>query len=104
MLIPSIFSRSVVQIISFLLLYLVLTGLQNLSCPLSSWFSSCSLFFFANGVFAISFISIVFFLSICPTSQGLWVSLVCQRSNFVLPLPFSFLSGAIPRSRDEILL
>ena len=29
------------------------------------------------------------------TSQGSLVSLVCQRSNFVLPLPLPFLSGAI---------
>ena len=29
------------------------------------------------------------------TSQGYLVSLVCQRSNFVLPLPLPFLSGAI---------
>ena len=29
------------------------------------------------------------------TFQGSLVSLVCQRSNFVLPLPLLFLSGAI---------
>ena len=29
------------------------------------------------------------------TSEGSLVSLVCQRSNFVLPLPLPLLSGAI---------
>ena len=46
------------------------------------------------------------FLSICSTSQGSLVSLVCQRSNFVLPLPLPFLPGDISRisGRDPLLV
>ena len=60
----------------------------------------------SNGVFSTSFIYVVFFLSICSTFQGSLVSLVCQRSNFVLPLPFPLLSGAFPRisGRDPLLV
>ena len=60
-------------------------------------FSQCSLFLFSNGVFSTSFISVVFFSQNGLTSQGSLVSLVCQRSNLVLPLlfPFCFPSGAI---------
>ena len=53
-----------------------------------------------------SFISVAFFLSTCSTSQGSLVSLVCQRSNFVLPLPLPFLPGDISRisGRDPLLV
>ena len=56
-----------------------------------------SLFLFSNGGFSTLLIFVVFFLSICSTSQGSLVSLVCQRSNLVLPLLFLFRfpSGAI---------
>ena len=59
--------------------------------------SCSSLFLFSNRVFSTSFISITFFLSFCSTFQGSLVSLVCQRSNLVLPLLFLFRfpSGAI---------
>ena len=103
----SLFNRSVVRICSSLLVvYLVSTRVVSiLSCPLCSSLIAlqpprltwCSLFLFSIGVLSISFISVVFFLSICSTFQGFLVSLVCQRSNLVLPLLFLFRfpSGAI---------
>ena len=53
-----------------------------------------------------SFISVVLFFQDCLTSQGSLVSLVCQRSNFVLPLPLPFLPGDISRisGRDPLLV
>ena len=56
-----------------------------------------SLFLFSNGVFSTLFTFVVLFSRICSTSQGSLVSLVCQRSNLVLPLLFLFCfpSGAI---------
>ena len=53
-------------------------------------FSQFSLFLFPNGVFSTLFNFVTFFLSICSTFQGSLVSLVCQRSNLVLPLLFLF--------------
>ena len=46
------------------------------------------------------------FFQDCSTSQGSLVSLLCRRSNFVLPLPLPFLSGAISRisGRDPLLV
>src|SRR6187401_514727 len=56
--------------------------------------------------FSSSFISVAFFLSTCSTSQGSLVSLVRQRSNFLLPLPLPFLPGDISRisGRDPLLV
>ena len=68
-------------------------------------FSQCSLSLFSNGVFSTLFTFVVFFSRICSTSQGSLVSLVCQRSNLVLPLLFLFRFSlrCHSRSRDEIL-
>ena len=90
---------------------------------------NCSLSFLVHlastGVVSTSILSLkLFFLAVflvpCPTEcfhfvhlHGILsfklsnlsrfvVSLVCRRSNFVLPLPLPFLSGAVLRSRDEI--
>src|SRR6187401_935261 len=59
----------------------------------------------SNGVFIFVHLRCIL-LSDCSTSQGSLVSLVCQRSNFVLPLPLSFLPGAISRisGRDPLLV
>src|SRR3954471_16541632 len=65
------------------------------------------MFFFSYGVFAISFIFVVFFLSFCATSQGSLVSLVCQRSNLVLPLFFLFRFPPVPfwiSGRDPLVV
>ena len=63
----------------------------------------CSLFLFANGVFAILFISIVLFLSICSTSQGSMVSLICLTRvsskcfhSFVCFIPSSSVFSPVP--------
>ena len=50
---------------------------------------------FSNKVFSTLFIFVVFFLSICSTSQGSLVSLVCQTSNFVLLPALPLFFGAI---------
>ena len=54
------------------------------------FFRNDSLSLFSNGVFSTFFTFVVFFSWICSTSQGSLVSLVCQRSNLVLPLLFLF--------------
>ena len=53
-----------------------------------------------------SFFSVVFFLSRLFYLSRFVVSLVCQRSNFVVPLPLPFFSGAISRisGRDPLLV
>src|SRR6187399_2647479 len=55
--------------------------------------------------FSYSFISVVFSFILFNLSRFL-VSLVCQRSNFILPLLFSFLPGVISRisGRDPLLV
>ena len=65
-----------------------------ISCLSTSWFSSYPLFLFSNGVFSTLFVFVVFFLSICSTSQGSWFHSFVKK-QFVLPLPLLFLSGAI---------
>ena len=62
-LIPSIFNRSAVQIL-YLPYSVQPEWFQSLSCSLSSWFSSHSLFHLSNGVFSISFIPGVSFLQV----------------------------------------
>ena len=57
-------------------------------------FSQCSLFLFDNGVFSISFISLVFSLFVRSISQGSWFHSFVKK-QFVLPLPLPFLSGDI---------
>ena len=88
------FNRSVVPSFQVLSPYQVL--IQFLSFNRSAARSCSSSFLFSNGVFSTSFIFVVFFLSICSTSQGSLVSFVCQRSNLVLPLLFLFLFPPVP--------
>ena len=102
----SLFNRSAVRICSSLfLVYLVSTRVVPIpSCPLYSSFIAlqpprftwCSLFLFANGVLSTSFISVVFFSRNGLTFQGSLDSLVCQRSNLVLPLLFLFRFSPVP--------
>ena len=88
-------SSRIVRIVFFSCLSIYPEWFQCLSCHLSSSFLPYSLFLVQQSVF-ISFISMAFFLSICSTSQGSLVSLVCQRSNFVLPLLFLFRFPPVP--------
>ena len=69
----------------------------NIYLPFNLKVSQCSLSLVSNGVFSTLFSFVLFFSWICSTSQGSLVSLVCQRSNLVLPLLFLFRcpSGAI---------
>ena len=102
---PSIYNRSVVISDLYRSLYISFQPeclhVLLVHCNLFSLvfqpirFSQCSLFLFSNGVYSISFIFVVFFSRNCSTSQGSLVSLVCLRSNFVLPIPPPFPSGAI---------
>ena len=119
-LIPSIYRRSAVQIISFLFLpYLVLIGVLcpfaqvlfalssfaslfnrsafNLLLPCSSFLTEC---------FQLRSPPLYFFSKWLNLFQGSLVSLVSQRSNLFLPLLFLFCLSlrCHPRSRDEILL
>ena len=87
------FNRSVVPFCSSSFILSSLAYLSNRSATRIGSF----LFLFLNGVLSTLFIFVVFFLSSCSTSQGSLVSLICQRSNLVLPLIFLFRfpSGAI---------
>ena len=108
-LIPSIYSRSAVQIISFLFfLYLVLTGVL---CPFAQVLSVhqashifptgvlfefvSSLFLFSNGVFSTLFIFVVFFLHF---AQPLKVRGFTHwsKKQLSLPLIFLFLFPPVP--------
>ena len=108
--IPSIYSRSAAQITSFLfLLYLILTRVLwpffsssfRLIKSFISFQPKCYpnrlfLFLFLNGVSSTSFISVYSILGNGLTFQGSLVSLVCQRSNLVLPLLFLFFFPPVP--------
>ena len=58
-------------------------------------FSQCSLFLFDNGVFSISFISLVFSLFVCSISQGSWSHTFGEEATLFYLFPFRFLSGEI---------
>ena len=75
------FNRSVVPSAQVLFILSSLASFLNRSAV-----RICSsLFLFPTGVFSTLFFLVALFLSICSTSQGSLVSLVCQRSNLVLP-------------------
>ena len=86
------FNRSVVSSAQVLFAFSSLASLFNRSVV-----RICSsLFLFPHGVLSTLFFFVVFFLSICSTSKGSLVSLVCQRSNLVLPLLFLFRCSLVP--------
>ena len=86
------FNRSVVSSAQVLFILSSFVSLFNRSAD-----RSCSsLFLFANGVLSTSFISVVFFSRSGWTSSRFVVSLVCQRSNLVLPLLFLFRFPPVP--------
>ncbi len=86
------FNRSVVSSAQVLFALSSLASLFNQSAV-----QICSsLFLFPNGVFSTSITSVAFFISSCSTFQGSLVSLVCQRSNLVLPLIVLFLFPPVP--------
>ena len=101
----SLFNRSVVRIwYSLFLIYLVSTRVISIpSCPLCSSFIALQLQG-SHDVPCFSFLSECYqFRStlLCSsfnfsTSQGSLVSLVCQRSNLVLPLLFLFRFSPVP--------
>ena len=97
------FNRSVVSSLQVLFILSSLASLFN-----SSAVRICSsLFLFSNGVFSTLFIFVAYFLSICSTSQGSLVSLVCRRSNLVLPLLFLFRFSPAPSyisGRDPLVV
>ena len=68
---------------------------QSLSRPLSSWFSSYSLFLLSNGVFSILFISVVSFLHVFQPFKVLWFHSFVQEATlfyfFLFLFLFSFL-------------
>jgi len=74
---------------SFLSIALVI---HSFATPRFTW---CSLFLFSIGVLPISFNSVVFFFQLFNLSMFM-VSLVCRRSNLVLPLIFLFLFPPVP--------
>src|SRR3954462_6484551 len=80
---------------SYQVLHLISTGVVSTSILSLKHFFLAVFLVPCPTEYFISFISMVFFLSSCSTSQGSLVPLVCQRSNFVLPPPLPFLSGAI---------
>ena len=93
--------------------FFVLIHLTGVLCTLLKFFSFyhvCALCFnrsavricsslklFPTGVLSTLFYFVAFLLSICSTSQGSLVSLICQRGNlaFPFPLPLPFFPGAI---------
>lgn len=82
----SLFNRSAVRIWSSLIPFFN-RRVFNIYLPFNlKVFRKCSLSLFANGVFSTLFSFVLFFSRISSTSQGSLVSLVCQRSNLVLPL------------------
>ena len=81
----SLFNRSAVRIWSSLIPFLN-RRVFNIYLPFNLKVSQCSLSLVSNGVFSTLFSFVLFFSRISSTSQGSLVSLVRQRSNFVLPL------------------